>query len=116
MIVNRIEYANSYPVQIFIAGSYCKAKLIAQKFCDEVGGCVTVSKTTYVYTGGKEKGVIVGFINYPRFPNKPDEIETKANRLAELLLKGLNQQSYSIQTPDETKWVSYRPEDVDQNS
>lgn len=114
--MSRIQYANSYPVQIFIAGSYCKAKEIAQKFCNEVGCCVTVSKTVYVYTGGKEKGVVVGFINYPRFPNKPDEIEDKANQLAELLLKGLKQQSYSIQTPDETKWVSYRPEDVDQNS
>ena len=106
------KYTNSYPVQIFIAGKYSLAKKIARQYCDEVGCCVTVSKTTYIYTGGEEKGVVIGFINYPRFPKKSDEIEQQVRVLAEKLLKGLDQQSYSIQTPDETKWISYREEDT----
>lgn len=106
-----IKYTNSYPVQIFIAGKYSLAKKIARQYCDEVGCCVTVSKTTYIYTGGEEKGVVIGFINYPRFPKQPGEIEQQAHELAEKLLRELDQQSYSIQTPDETKWISYRDPD-----
>jgi hypothetical protein len=106
------KYADSHSVQIFIAGEYSLAKKIAREYCDEVGCCVTVAKTTYIYTGGEEKGVVIGFINYPRFPKKPDDIELQAYFLAEKLLKGLDQQSYSIQTPDETKWISYREEDA----
>ena len=110
MTTAKLQYANSHPVQIFIAGKYKDAVKICRKWCDEVGMCVTVSKTTYVYTNGQEKGVVIGFINYPRFPKAPEEIEKNAGILAELLLKELDQQSYSIQTPDETKWVSYRKE------
>ena len=108
----RTEYTNSYPVQIFIAGDYDLAKSIAREFCDQVGLCVTVTKTSYVYTGGEESGVIVGLINYPRFPKESAVIELNASLLAERLVKGLGQQSYSIQTPDETKWISYRAEDT----
>jgi hypothetical protein len=108
----KTKYTNSYPVQTFIAGDYDLAKSIAREFCDQVGLCVTVTKTSYVYTGGEESGVIVGLINYPRFPKEPHVIELNAFLLAERLVKGLGQQSYSIQTPDETKWISYREEDT----
>ena len=106
------KYADSHSVQIFIAGDYDLARHIVREYCDQFGCCVTVTPTSYVYTGGEESGVIVGFINYPRFPKKPDDIELQAYFLAEKLLKGLDQQSYSIQTPDETKWISYREEDT----
>lgn len=108
------KYADSYPVQIFIAGDYELAKSIAREFCDQVGCCVTVTATSYVYTGGEESGVIVGFINYPRFPKTPAEINLYAYLLAERLLQGLDQQSYSIQNPEETTWISRR--DADQIS
>jgi hypothetical protein len=106
------KYADSHSVQIFIAGDYELAKTIARQFCDQMGCCVTVTPTSYVYTGGEESGVIVGFINYPRFPKTPAEINLYAYLLAERLLQGLDQQSYSIQNPDETKWISYREEDT----
>jgi len=106
------KYADSHSVQIFIAGDYDLARHIVREYCDQFGCCVTVTPTSYVYTGGEEPGVIVGFINYPRFPKKPDDIELQAYFLAEKLLKGLDQQSYSIQTPVETKWISYREEDT----
>ena len=107
-----VKYANSHPAEIFIAGDYDEARKIVRKFCDEVGCCVTVTPITYIYTQGEETGIRVGFINYPRFPKTPDEIESQAQLLAERLLRALGQQSYSIQSPDETMWVSYRDQDV----
>lgn len=58
--------APSCPVSIFIAGDFDEARDLCRAFCDEEGLCVTVTPTTYVYTGGEEDGVIVGLINYPR--------------------------------------------------
>jgi len=105
-----IKQCNSYPVTIFIAGDASVAKNICREFCDDVGLCVTVTSTTYIYTGGEEDGVIVGLINYPRFPSKPEDIVEKAELLARKLLTGLKQQSYSIQTTDKTTLLSWREE------
>lgn len=98
----------SLPISIFIAGDYDAARQICRDFCDEVGFCVTVTATSYVYTGGEEEGVIVGLINYPRFPKSQAELADKALRLANRLREGLGQESYSIQYPDTTVWHSWR--------
>lgn len=102
--------APSYPVSIFIAGDYDRARQIVREFCMNEGACVTVTPTSYIYTGGEEAGVILGLINYPRFPAEPAGILAKAQRLASDLMNGLCQQSYTIQTPTETLWYSRRPE------
>ena len=101
--------APSFPVSIFIAGDYDRARQIAREFCMNVGACVTVTATSYIYTGGEEAGVIVGFINYPRFPSDTAGILTKAEQLADDLMHGLCQHSYTIQTPETTRWYSRRP-------
>lgn len=103
--------ATSYPVSIFIAGSVWEAETICRDYCDAVGLCVTVTETAYCYTGGEEAGVIVGLINYPRFPSTPDAIWQRAEELAARLCTGLKQESYTIQAPDRTMWVSHRAED-----
>ena len=100
----------SYPVSIFMAGDYDQAKRICGEFCDEVGLCVTVTQTAYVYTGGEETGFIVSLINYPRFPSSPFEIGAKAVALADRLRVQLGQESYSIQYPDQTVFHSWREE------
>ena len=101
----------SYPVSIFMAGHYVAALEICRQYCDEVGFCVTVTPTHYVYTGGHESGFIVGLINYPRFPASQAEIASKAVALADRLRRELGQESYSIQYLDETVWHSWRDED-----
>lgn len=98
----------SYPVSIFVAGSLHDARVICGQFCDDVGLCVTVTATSYVYTSGDEPGVIVGLINYPRFPAEPADIFAKAVALAAKLIDGLDQQSCTIQAPDKTVWISFR--------
>jgi hypothetical protein len=102
----------SNPVSIFIAGDPNQAKAICRAFCDAEGLCVTVTPTAYVYTGGEEAGVIVGLINYPRFPTEPRTIAFKAKTLALELMMKLEQQSVTVQLPDETLWFSVRAEDV----
>lgn len=104
--------APSYPISIFIAGDFDEARKICRKFCDEEGLCVTVTPTTYIYTGGEEPGVVVGLINYPRFPAKPRDIEGAAELLALELVHKLEQQSVTVQTPTTTRWLSFRVEDV----
>jgi hypothetical protein len=70
---------------------------------DEVGLGVTVTPTSFVYTGGDERGVIVGLINYPRFPSTEKEINDHAVSIAHLLMTAFKQERCTIEMPD----VSY---------
>jgi hypothetical protein len=73
-----------------------------QKWVDEIGMCVTVTPTEYIYTGGREKGVVVGFINYPRVPVDEETMRMQALQLGEKLLKFCKQMRISIVFPDKT--------------
>ncbi len=98
----------SYPISIFIGGDAREASLRCRGYCDDVGLCVTVTETRYMYTGGMTFGVIVGLINYPRFPSTPDQLWAHAEALGARLCKGLKQESYTIQAPDKTVCISHR--------
>lgn len=96
--------------RIWMAGAYADAVRATREFCER-GACVAIQATTYVYTGGAEEGICATLINYPRFPASPDEMRAKAWALAEHLQAALYQDSFSIEGPDETIWVSRRTED-----
>lgn len=98
-------------VDIFIGGSYEDAVRACREYTITTGLCVTVTPTTFVYTGGAEDGVRVGLINYPRFPKPCQEICDTAEDLAIWLMAHLHQQSVSIVGSNRTKWLSRRPED-----
>jgi hypothetical protein len=106
------KVSQTTPYNIFIAGNYDKAVASVRNYCDQFGFCVTVTPTNYVYTGGEEDGVIVGLINYPRFPKTSEELRERAITIAKQLLEDLEQQSFSIQGPDRTEWFSWREEDL----
>jgi hypothetical protein len=108
----RTETAPSWPVSIFIAGDYEAAHEACQRYCDDVGLCVTVTRTSYVYTGGAEGGIIVGLINYPRFPSTADTLFERAVDLGNWLRRALKQESFSVQTPTATTWFSWREADI----
>jgi hypothetical protein len=95
--------------EIFMAGDLAEAKQVCREVCFDVGLCVTIDPTTYIYTGGEEAGFRVGLINYPRFPTTRDELYHKASDLAEKLMLRLRQHSYSIVGDGKTFWVSRRP-------
>jgi hypothetical protein len=105
-----MELASTIRFDIFVAGDLAQAKQVCREHCFEIGLCVTVEPVTYIYTGGEEEGVRVGLINYPRFPATHEELREKARGLADVLLERLCQHSYSIVGPDDTEWVSRRPQ------
>jgi hypothetical protein len=57
-------------------------------------------------------GLIIGLINYPRFPAEPAQIEARAIELGMRLREALGQESFSVQTPTTTTWFSWRPSDT----
>ena len=75
---------------------------ICQRYVDKVKWCVTVTPTTFIYTRGKESGVIVGIIQYPRFPLSIKQIRGRALTLASRLKDQLRQERVSIVYPDQT--------------
>ena len=99
--------APTYWAEIALGGSASRASELCREFC-EVGLCVTVTETQFVYTGGLESGVLVRLINYPRFPASKHSITWIAALLGEHLRKGLFQDSFSIITPEKTYWKSRR--------
>jgi len=85
-----------------MAGNSAMAAELCLNWYAERGGCVTVTPTKYVYTGGQEDGFIIGFINYPPHISNEDKIMKEAQLLAELLRVKLGQESYTIQGPTHT--------------
>lgn len=106
------KVAPAHRVSIFIAGDWLRAEQICRAYCDEIGLCVTVTPTHYIYKDGQEQGVVVGLINYPRFPSEPSAIWDKAERLAMLLKVGLEQGSFTIQDSGRAEFFSWRPQDT----
>ncbi|TIX43991.1 MAG: hypothetical protein E5V40_01040 [Mesorhizobium sp.] len=99
--------ASTYVADIFIAGDEAAARQACQEFCLE-GECVNFAPCEYIFTGGREAGVRVGLINYPRFPRPPEEIFAKALRLAEFLIERLHQSSASVVASDRTVFLTRR--------
>jgi hypothetical protein len=73
-----------------------------QLYCNEVGLCVTIKPTKFIYKGDNEKGVEIGLINYPRFPSTKEKILEHAHIICENLILMLNQHRVSIVFDDET--------------
>ena len=67
-----------------------------QKWCTEKKQCVTMTPTSYIYVDGQEPGLIIGFINYARFPYSKAEIRNRAIELGELLMKRCKQYRISV--------------------
>lgn len=97
----------AYSVKIYLAGDYADAVRACRKYV-MCGLCVTVERADYVYTGGMESGVIVGLVNYPRFPSDPLSIMEKAESLAVYLMSELSQTSVMVCDGIDTKWITTR--------
>ena len=104
----KTKTCTTYTADIYVAGPIHQAEIICQEFC-LIGLCVSISETTFVYTGGKEFGVRVTLINYPRFPKEPSFIKAQALELAKVLVEKMFQGSASVVCSDETFFISRRP-------
>ena len=79
-----------------------EVELICQAYCNQVGFAVTITGTKFVYKNGYEDGVIVGLINYPRFPSTKKQIREHAIAIAKKLQSEFKQQRVSIVFSDKT--------------
>lgn len=103
-----IKIAPSFSVAIFVAGDIDVARRICRRHTMEVGLCVTVMPTEFIYTGGAETGVCIGLVNYPRFPKPASEIKEQANKLAVELRDELFQHTVLVVDQHETTWFTRR--------
>lgn len=91
----QIVHCRTGSVKIFIAGCPSLARQVCQRWVER-GACVNVVNTDYIYKYGAERGVIVEFINYPRFPKPIDKMLEDAESLAFELAEQLSAGSFSI--------------------
>ncbi len=75
---------------------------VCQKYVDAVGLCVSVRDIDYIYTNGREPGISVTLINYPRFPSTPEIIRRHAVALAEQLRVAAEQERVTVMTSKDT--------------
>ena len=85
-----------------IVHTYEEAENILQEYCNTISFCVTLNETEFIYKDGKEKGFIVGLINYPRFPEKSVEITRKALVIARKFVDAFKQNRISVVCSDRT--------------
>ena len=110
--LNSMEILKSYNVQIWcgLKESYNDNKVNSiddvREVCDQwvnyIKDCVSITPTEFRYVDGSEPGVIVGYIQYPRFPREEQEIKRRALRLAEKLMIALKQNRVTVVTPEES--------------
>ena len=84
------------------AHTFEEVRDLLQGYCNTKGFCVTMTQTEFIYTSGIEPGVIVGLIQYPRFPMPEAELEIRAVEIATKLMLKLGQTRVSIVFTDET--------------
>ena len=82
--------------------TYNEAEQILQEYCDDIPYCVSMTPTKFIYDGSNEEGIIIGLINYPRFPSTREDVTNKAFEIAEIFLKKFNQNRISIVCSDQT--------------
>ena len=83
-----------------------EVRKICDNYVNDIKDCVTITPTEFRYVGGNESGVIVGYIQYPRFPRTKREIRKRALKLAELLMIELNQYRVTVTTPNKSYMLS----------
>lgn len=96
-------------VTVEMAGDLDTAKRWLRKLCYAEGRCVTVTPTTFIYTGGEETGFRIGLVNYPRFPSTLLELETFAMVIARGLLIECCQKTALVTTPETAFFLPLDP-------
>jgi hypothetical protein len=75
---------------------------ICQKLCNARKACFTITPTRFIYVDGWEDGVVIGLINYPRFPKEKQRLIYDSWEIAGELQEHFKQIRVSITTPEKT--------------
>lgn len=100
---------NTYTVRVYMAGPIDAAKAVLRKVCYLESLCVTVEPTTFIYTGGEEDGVVVGFVDYPKHPSTRGDVYARARRVALAMMPELNQKTALLVATDKTERLELLP-------
>lgn len=99
----------TYQIQIYMAGDINTARSWLRRFAYTNGECVTLTPTSFIYTGGEEAGFIVGLVAYPRFLRSPVVLFNRAIELAQGLIAACCQRTALVVAQDQTEWVVIEP-------
>ena len=75
---------------------------VCQDLCNIWKACFTVTPTRFIYVDGWEDGVVIGLINYPRFPKDKQRLIYDSWEIADILKEHFKQIRVSITTPEKT--------------
>lgn len=79
-----------------------EVRIWLQSFCNTIKVGVTLTPTEFIYVDGREPGVIIGLINYPRFPRSEEDIKAIAIGMTKGLMESFHQERISIVFSNET--------------
>lgn len=94
-----------------IAGDMRSAKMFLAQVAAHDGNCWSVEPIEFIYSGGRELGMVIRYINYPRFPWGKTKIREKSIEIAKQLIEYLAQGSCTIVYTDETIFLTRREGD-----
>jgi hypothetical protein len=111
LTVCQVRTCPSWTVALYIGGSVEAAKDALAQEAAKRGACWSVEPTEFIYSGGREQGVIVRRIAYARFPSSAEDGEAEMLRVGHLLMERLGQGSFSVVGPLTSTFVSRRKGD-----
>lgn len=103
--------AQTYRVEICIAGEITRITEICRKYCFKTHLCVTVTPSEFVYTAGQEAGALIRLINYPKYPRSKDKLWKMAVKLAKILWAETYQETILVLADDKTMWFALQPKE-----
>lgn len=101
----------SWTVTLYIGGEVAEVKRLLARRGAEIGACWSVEPTEFIYSGGREQGVVVRRIAYARYPSDAEDAMTEMERLGEMLARVTGQGSFTVIGPDESVFWSRRKGD-----
>lgn len=103
---------DTFWAEIYIAGPRDVIEQTCRECCYHEPLCVTIEDVKFIYKGGEETGVVIGLVNYPRFPSTPEEIERTAIDLGGQIMLETCQESYLVVTPIASTWFTRRESNI----
>lgn len=101
----------SWTVTLYIGGDVAEVKRLLALSAAEHGACWSVEPTEFIYSGGREQGVLVRQIAYARFPSDADDAMRDMENLGKMLARVTGQGSFSVVGPDLSVFLSRRKGD-----
>lgn len=98
----------SWVVTLYMGGSVDDVKRLLALRAAKEGACWSVEPTEFIYSGGREQGVIVRQIAYARFPSEVGSAMQDMESLGTWLASETGQGSFSVVGPVESVFVSRR--------